>query len=262
MPSLKAFWVVLVVAVAQALLAGTVAVTRADPPPVHGSLTHAPDGAAVDSDASPSPSPVLSDSGPETPLAGDPAAVTPPVEAQTTVAPPSPAGAPRYPVLSEYSQLSEEEAQWVANGPPYETLVEGRVVGTKRVWRTSGFHRPDGKICSEIQHWNPDSSSGGSGSGDCMSASEWAWGAGGPEDLYGFNGFAPVAASTIRIVGHDGSTAEVPGVHRADMGVTFFVAWVNCDAPDIERFEAVRDGRVVSTHSMAPIEMPSMMCNF
>jgi len=76
-------------------------------------------------------------------------------------------------------------------------------------------------------------------------------------------GFVPGEAADIALVAKDGRVGKVPGVHRPDMGVSFFLAYVECGGPDWERLEA-RDGTgtVLSTYGFDYLDvgMPSWSC--
>jgi len=165
-------------------------------------------------------------------------------------------------IHSWYDQLSPEEDRRVASEPPFNSVVEGRLVDGS-YWRLSAYERPTGEIRTERRQISPNGTGGG-GCSDYKRTTQWAWGLGGRGTRYmSLDGFAYLEAETIRLVAKDARTATVPGAFRPDMGVSFFLAYVECGGPDWERLEA-RDGTgaVLSTYEFDYLDvgMPSWVC--
>lgn len=184
---------------------------------------------------------------------------------------PPPAGAQAPPPLElhgTYDQLKPDEQRYVASDPPYEPMVEGRLVdGT--FWRVSAYQRPTGQICFETSRWDPEKNSGGSGGGgqvDCKGNSTWEWGMTASGDRFvALVGYAPVNAHEVELVTKDDRRGRVGGVFKTAMGVSFFAAWIECGGPDLDRMDALDpSGKVVSTLSFKdfPQGMPSWFCDF
>lgn len=263
MPSQRTVWVVVVIALAQALLGGLLAVnmsTTTDPvetqsPRSSTSLPSAPGGAPSPGSALPGQAPTPGGVPPTGDLAGPaaPPASDPGGERPTPIQ-----------IFSKYDKLTPEEGRYVEAGPPFEPVVEGRLVDGS-VWRLSAYERPTGEICSERNQWNPERGSGGGGGGDCRNKKEWDFGGGGSGDRYmAVNGFAPLNAATFRIVAKNATEASVPGAFHSKMAVTFFLGYIGCDGPDVARLEALdANGRVLGTYEVPDIGgfgFPSQIC--
>ena len=267
MPSRKVIRVVLVVALAQALLGVGVSATRREPLPTSGALREVTKGGP-----SPVPRPVPGD------IESDGAGVPPGAVASSPEqgaaqsgdlphAPTSrstPEESPALPIRSTYEKLTPQEQAHVDRGG--EAIIDGRVVDG-RYWRLSASFSGD-EVCPQKSHWDPETGSGGSGGGGCSSKSEWGLSASGPAGDYpylGMHGYAPAEAQEFEFIAKDGRRGRVGGVYRPEMGVSFYVAWLDCDGPDLERINALAaDGRVVSSYSFemfGEIGWPSWPCN-
>jgi len=149
---------------------------------------------------------------------------------------------------------------------PYEAVVEGRV-SDGVYWRLSAYLQID-EICPEKNHHDPETGGGGGGGGGCTPRSERGLAASGPgsSDYLGMHGYAPAEAQQFEFVAKDGRRGRVGGVYRPDMRVSFYVAWLDCQGPDLDRIDALAaDGRVVSSYNFAEqlggIGWPSWPCN-
>ena len=166
-------------------------------------------------------------------------------------------------IHSWYDQLSPEEDGRVASEPPFKSVVEGRLIDGS-YWRLSAYEAPTGEICTERRQISPDGTGGGS-CADYKRTGQWAWGLGGRGKRYmSLDGFAPLEAETIRLVATDASRGAVPGAFRSDMGVTFYVAFLECGGPDLAQLEALDSaGNVLSTYDF-PNEfgVPSYLFEF
>jgi len=149
--------------------------------------------------------------------------------------------------------------------PGDETVIEGRRDDGAK-WRMYARRQASGDVCVRSFAWNVESGRGGGGShgDDCPAATEWGFTTSSDNEIYmGAVGFAPGEAAEVALVAKDGRVGKVPGVHRPDMGVSFFLAYVECGGPDWERLEA-RDGTgaVLSTYEFDYLDvgMPSWSC--
>lgn len=237
------------------------------------------DGVSLDDpDAAPAseiPGAPTSGEGPGAPVEPTPApppGESPPGVGTDPTIPPAAAGRPQAPpplkLHGTYKQLKPDEQRRVASDPPYEPMVEGRLVdGT--FWRLSAYQQPTAKICFETSRWDPRRNSGGSGGGGhtgCKGNSEWNWGMTASGDRYvALVGYAPLDAQEIQLVTKEGGTGRVGGVFKAGMGVSFFAAWIECGGPDLDRLDALdANGKVLSSLSFRdfPQGMPSWFCDF
>ena len=267
MPSQRVAWIVVTIALLQALFGGAVLVTREPPPPVAGQLRQ------TDQDSAPSPG---GEPGPAAGPGSEPSDLAPAESSQrvdnapgaTAPRPTAAPGAAPWKLHGTYEQLKPQEQRMVASDPPYEPMVEGRLVDGS-FWRMSAYQQPTGGICFESRQWDPETNSGGGGGAgqtDCKGDSEWDWGMTASGERYvGIVGYAPVEAHEIEFVTRDGRTDRVGGVFKSAMGVSFFTAWVECGGPDLERLDALdRNGKTISTLSFKefPEGMPSWFCDF
>lgn len=268
MPPERVTWIVVAVALLQVLLGGAVLVTREAPASSSGQLREAEDEATSAPDPAQGPAAVAgSPQSADVPTAqaSQPAADAP--DATT----PRPSGKPAPAPLKlhgTYEQLKPEEQRMVTSDPPYESAVEGRLVDGS-FWRLSAYKQPTGGICFESNQWDPRTRSGGGGGAgqtDCKGSSQWNWGMTASGDRYvGLVGYAPVDAHEIELVTKDGGKGRVGGVFKTAMGVSFFVAWLECGGRDLDRVDALdRNGKVLSTLSLKefPQGMPSWFCDF
>lgn len=265
MPARRVAWIVVATALMQALLGGVVLVTREEPGAPLAQLREPEEGSAPTPGGRPGavPGSQPSDVGAtETPRpAANAPSATPPV-------PNAARGPAPLKLHGTYEQLKPAEQRRVAADPPYEPMVEGRLVDGS-FWRVSAYQQPTGGICFESNQWDPNTNSGGGGGGGdtgCKPGSEWNWGMTARGDRYvGMVGYAPVDAHEIELVTKEGGTGRVGGVFKSEMGVPFFAAWMECGGPDLDRLDALdRNGKVISTLSFKdfPEGMPSWFCDF
>lgn len=262
----------LALALVQVLLGVGLAVSG---PGENGVSVDDPDGAPAGEVPGPPATPGESPGSPADGTPPDPPGVPPPSgvppEPTDPAIPPTAAGsrAPAaLPIHGTYEQLKPQEQRDVASDPPYQPMVEGRVVD-RTYWRVSAYRQPTGGICFETATWDPATSSGGSGGGgqaDCKSNTEWDWGGTSSGERYvALVGYAPADAHEIELVTKDGRRGRVGGVFQDPMGVSFFAAWMECGGSDLDRFDALdRAGKVLSTYSFEdfPEGMPSWFCDF
>lgn len=136
----------------------------------------------------------------------------------------------------------------------FETVTEGKRADGSN-WQMYADHQDSGDICVRGFAWdNRTGRGGGGGHSDsgCPAAAGWGWTL--SDDDLGYVavlGFAPGAVAEIVLVADDGREGKLPGVVRNEMGVTFFLAWIKCESPDLSRLEA-RDaaGNVIGSHDM------------
>ena len=235
MPS-RVVWTLLVVALSQALLGGAVLVTRSETPPASGPLR---DLGAESVTGEPTGEPAGETTGAAMPgIDSQPAAAGPDGQRPTEVQPPS---AKPLKIASSYGTLRPDEMYLMDPAEPGdETVIEGRRQDGAK-WRMYARRQGSGDVCIRSFAWNVESGRGGGGghANDCPAPTEWGFTLPSDNEIYiGAAGFAPGRAAEIAIVAKDGRVGKVPGVHRPDMGVSFFLAYVECDGPDWERFEA------------------------
>ena len=257
----KVFWAVLGVALAQALLGGIVVITRSE----------MPQEIAADEVAGDSPTPSGDPAQATGESVGTEAAGSVPIPGAVPVKDPPPgtgnaAPAESLKIASSYGALRPDEMYPMDPAEPGdETVIEGRRDDGAK-WRMYARRQASGDVCVRSFAWSVESGRGGGGGhgGDCPAPAEWGFTLSSDNDVYiGAVGFAPGAAAEIALVAKDGRVGKVPGVHRPDMGVSFFLAYVECAGPDWERLEA-RDesGAVLSSYSFDYLDVgtPSWSC--
>lgn len=145
----------------------------------------------------------------------------------------------------------------MAAAPPYESVVEGRATSGE-YFRLSAHGNRAESICWDLHI-------GRGGAGDslgavCKPGREWGvnWAAGsGFAQVWGYVG---VDTAEIQVVWRDGLSEFLPVSYREGMGASFFVFWVQCGIPDIERLRVLDDRAKEVSRLRFPEGVPSEIC--
>ena len=171
-----------------------------------------------------------------------------------------------FPTYGTYEPLKPED-RYPMNPRPegWDTVMEGaRQDGSK--WQLYAHRNGSGGVCVRSFAWDNRTGRGGGGGhqeSDCPSPERnWGWTLSDDGEGYvAVQGFAPAGAARIVLVARDGREAAVPAVSHSGFGVSFFMAWLDCETPDLSRFEAREaSGRLMGTYSLEEFPIPSTHC--
>ena len=252
-------WAVVVGALLQALVGGTVMLTRSSDGVADRSDWRGGEAAAEPNDEHVvTPSSALGGDVPQNGERRD-ESVSGSSDGPEAFTSPPPAPGPTLPVRTRYVELTADEradldeyrdrATSPGRAVSADTVAEGRV-DDGSIWRLYGGPDPVRGICFSVSQLSRDRQSYG-GAGDC-SASEFAVQAShhGQEGVFKVYGFGDARGHSLVASTSDGRTAALPVALDSRLGRAFFMGHFDCGVPLTELRLLDRSGAVLASHDI------------